>query len=97
HTARGLLPPRAQPPIAVAALLGLARWCRQHGQQQGASPCADTGPNQSPPIPEAAEPATQQPAPLGPTRPGPTASTRSPRRTLARPASTDGRPSGGQP
>jgi hypothetical protein len=87
----------APPTIAVAALLGLARWCRQHGQQQGASPCADTSPNQSPPASEAARPEPERTAPLGPTHPWPAARTRSPRRASARPASTDGRPSGGQP
>jgi hypothetical protein len=97
HQVSGYPASAAPPTIAVAALLGLARWCRQCGQQQGASPCAGTGPDQSPPIPEAAQPAPQRPAPLGPTHPQPAARSRSPRRTVARPAPTDGRPSGGQP
>jgi hypothetical protein len=87
----------APPTIAVAALLGLSRWCRHHSQQPGASPCAGTGPDRSPPTLEADEPAPQRPAPLGPTHSEPAARTCSPRRTVARPAPTDGRASGGQP
>ena len=41
----------APPTIAVSALLGLSRWCRQHTQQPGASPCAGIGPDRSPPQP----------------------------------------------
>ena len=183
----------APPTIAVAALLGLARWCRQRGQQSGVSPCADTDPDQSPPVLKRPSPhlnadlwtqlfsdvscialwissekiltrlysilhwfhkrlevnvknprenrcfqtvivfsfnlfdnlntciellkiaarliivstsvnnemwvklRPQRPDPLGPTHRRPAARTRSPRRTVARPAPTDGRPSGGQP
>src|SRR5262245_26449176 len=86
HTApqvRGYPISAAPPTIAVAALLGLARWCQQHPQQPGASPCAGTGPDQSPLVPEAAQPPPQRPAPLGPTLPRPAPRTRATRRTTS--------------
>ena len=87
----------APPTIAVAALLGLARWCRRRCDVPGEPSCGDRSPQQLPPAPRWGEPGPTDPAPLGPTHPRPAGPPRSPRRTVARPAPPDGRPSGGQP
>ena len=88
----------APPTIAVAALLGLARWCRQRSDVPGDPSCGDRHPRQRPPARRSGEePGQTDPAPLGPTHPGPAGPPGSPRWTVTRPALTDGRPSGGQP
>jgi hypothetical protein len=91
-------PASAGPPtIAVAALLRLSRWCRQRSDVPGEASCGDEHPQQRPPARESGGPCQPDPAPLGPTLPRPAGPPRSPRRTVARPASPDGRPAGGQP
>ncbi len=68
HLNRAAVPLQLGPPtIAVTAMLGLTRWCGQHDQQPGVFRCMDSGPDQSSPTPEAAEPATHRPARLGST------------------------------
>jgi hypothetical protein len=85
------------PTIAVAALLRLSRWCRQRSDVSGEPSCGDEHPQQRPPARGSGGPGQTDPAPLGPTPPRPAGPPRSPRRTVARPTPTDGRPSGGQP
>jgi hypothetical protein len=87
----------APPTIAVAALLELARWMREHVQLPGAPPCVDPSPDRSPPDPESADLAPDGPAPLGPAHPSPAATPGASGRPASRPASGDGRSSGGRP